>query len=74
VVVLEEPGGSVMMARNLIAMINCGAVVFQTCTRCGHVSSELTMLYASWANTIILAHRTSTAAGSESTQARDREP
>src|ERR1700719_1359887 len=29
---------------------------------------------ASWANTIILAHRTSTAAGSESTQARDREP
>ena len=32
-----------MMARNLIAMINCGAVVSQTCTRCGHVSSELTM-------------------------------
>ena len=45
VVVLEEPGGSVMMARNLIAMINCGAVVSQTCTRCGHVSSELTMLH-----------------------------
>ena len=34
-----------MMARNLIAMINCGAVVSQTCTRCGHVSSELTMLH-----------------------------
>jgi hypothetical protein len=51
VVFLEEPGGSVIMARNLIAMINYGAVVSQTCTRCGHVSSELTMLYASWANT-----------------------
>jgi hypothetical protein len=49
VVVLEEPGGSVMMARGFIGMIQCGAVVSQTCTGCGHVSSELTMLCASWA-------------------------
>jgi hypothetical protein len=49
VVFFEELGGSVMMPRGLIGMARCGGVVFQACTRCGHVSSDLAMLVAeSW--------------------------
>src|SRR6266849_9772951 len=46
VVFFEELGGSMMMPRGLIGMTHCGGGVFQACTRCGHVSSELAMLLA----------------------------
>jgi hypothetical protein len=46
VVFFEELGGSVMMPRGLIGMIRCGGVIFQACSRCGHVSSELAMFVA----------------------------
>ena len=39
-----------MMPGGLIRMDRCGGVIFQACARCGHASSELTMLLAaSWA-------------------------
>ena len=38
-----------MMPGGLIRMDRCGGVIFQACARCGHASSELTMLLAaSW--------------------------
>jgi hypothetical protein len=57
VVSFEELGGSVMMLRGLIETAGCGGVVFQACTRVGHVPSDFAMLLtASQARKRILAH------------------
>ena len=48
---------SVMMPRGLIETAGCGGVVFQACTRVGHVPSDFAMLLtASQARKRILAH------------------
>jgi hypothetical protein len=75
VVFLEERGRSVMMACGLIGMIHCGALVSQTCMGCGHVflqayDASLRIV----GETVFLARRTPTTAGSETTQARDPNP
>jgi hypothetical protein len=46
-----------MMLRGLIETAGCGGVVFQACTRVGHVPSDFAMLLtASQARKSILAH------------------
>jgi hypothetical protein len=68
VIFFKELGGSAMMPRGLIGMSRCETVVFQACSRCGHVSSELAMLLEHPAQRGILVHQTSTLTGSETTQ------